>query len=102
MIIHGWANDDRLLLGCIGERAQKCYPENIQEYRQALYHYYFQSEDSLPTSQDLKLSKLRTYNACGHTPVCIGEADNGTKIRVQCDYPIHGCLVQFDKNKFQD
>jgi hypothetical protein len=103
MIIRGWADDDRLLLGCVGERVQKCYPADPHEYRIGLYHYYFGSDDSLPTSRDLNISKLHTYNACGEKPtICYGEFDNGTDVRIQCDYPIHGCLVPFDKNKFQD
>src|SRR3990172_4833018 len=41
LTVRGWAYDDRVILGCIGERVQKCYPEDKEEYRKALQHYYY-------------------------------------------------------------
>lgn len=41
LTVRGWAHDDRILLGCTGERVQKCYPEDKEEYRKALQHYYY-------------------------------------------------------------
>jgi hypothetical protein len=41
LTIRGWADDDRILLGCTGERVQKCYPEDKEEYRKKLQKYYY-------------------------------------------------------------
>jgi len=41
LTIRGWADDDRLMLGCTGERVQKCYPEDKDEYRKKLQNYYY-------------------------------------------------------------
>jgi len=41
LTIRGWADDDRVILGCIGERVQKCYPEDKDEYRKKLQKYYY-------------------------------------------------------------
>ena len=95
LVIRGWAVDHRLLLGCIGEHVSKCYPDDPQEYRQALYKYYFGSEEGLPSSDAFDFDVLRTLNACTDKPwICYGEFDNGTKMRISCDYPLHGCGVR--------
>ncbi len=101
LVIRGWAEDNRVLLGCTGERLSKCYPDNTQEYRRALYDYYFGSDEGLPTYKDLDISKMRTINACTSKPtICYGELENGTQVRISCDYPIHGCGVRsFDNYK---
>lgn len=99
LIIRGWAQDDRILLGCIGDRVSQCYPDDPKEYRNKLYDSYF-GKGNLPSSSDYNFTTLHTINACTDKPwVCYGELGNGTKIRVSCDYPIHGCGVKsFDNH----
>lgn len=41
LTIRGWADDDRLLLGCTIDRIKICYPEDQAEYRKALQKYYY-------------------------------------------------------------
>lgn len=41
LIIRGWADDDRVILGCVGEHVQECYPEDKEEYRKKLQNYYY-------------------------------------------------------------
>lgn len=95
LVVRGWAHDNRILLGCTGERQSKCYPEDPREYRISLYEYYFGSDEGLPTSKDLNISKMNTINACNGKPtICFGQLENGTKVRISCDYPIHGCGVK--------
>jgi len=102
LIVRGWTDDDRVLLGCIGERVSKCYPDDPKEYRNKLYDYYFGKND-LPSSSDYDFSALRTINACTDKPwVCYGEFDNGTKIRISCDYPIHSCGPRYFDNYTED
>ena len=63
LTIRGWADDDRILLGCIGERVQKCYPEDKEDYRKALQHYYYESE-----SEDNGTLSESDYDP--HSPRC--------------------------------
>jgi hypothetical protein len=99
LVIRGWAEDTRILLGCLGDRVEKCYPNDIQEYRKALYEYYFGRDDNLTYN----FTKTQTINACTEHQICLGEFDNGTKIRVACDYPIHDCgVVPFDRNNYNE
>lgn len=94
LIVRGWAYDDRVQLGCTGDRVSKCYPNDPKEYRNKLYDYYF-GKGNLPSSGDYDFTTLHTVNACTDKPlICYGELDNGTRIRVSCDYPIHGCGVE--------
>ena len=99
LVIRGWAEDTRILLGCLGDRVE-CYPDDPKEYRKALYDYYFEIDDDLYSGD---FTKLQTINACTEHQICLGEFDNGTKIRVDCDYPIHGCgVIPFDRNVYED
>ena len=41
LTVRGWAEDSRILLGCIGERVNLCYPEDKDEYRKSLERYYY-------------------------------------------------------------
>lgn len=41
LTVRGWAHDDRVILGCTGERVQKCYPQDRDEYRKKLQNYYY-------------------------------------------------------------
>lgn len=92
LVVRGWGEDNRILLGCTGERISKCYPEDPQEYRKKLYEHYFGSDEDLPSFKDLNISKLHILNACNYKPtICYGEFENGTQTRISCDYPIHGC-----------
>lgn len=92
LVIRGWAEDNRILLGCTGERLSKCYPDDPQEYRRVLYKYYFGPEEGLPSSGAFDFKVIHTTNACTDKPlICYGEFENGTKIRVSCDYHLHGC-----------
>lgn len=94
LIVRGWAYDDRVQLGCTDDRVSKCYPNDPKEYRNKLYDYYF-GKDILPSSGDYDFTVLHTVNACTDKPkICYGDLDNGTRIRVSCDYPIHGCGVK--------
>ena len=90
LVVRGWAEDDRLLLGCTPTRYEKCYPSDPIEYRKALYDYYF-DDSNLPSSKSVNFSSSHTISACSDKSVCFGKFDNGTKIRISCDYPIHGC-----------
>jgi len=67
LTIRGWADDDRLLLGCIGERVQKCYPEDKDEYRKKLKNYYYGSELESESEDDGILSES-DYDP--HSPRC--------------------------------
>ncbi len=70
LIIRGWTQDDRLLLGCIGDRVQKCYPQDKAEYQKLLHKYYYGNGSAIviPRSdlflqQPLKIEGLNeTYN----------------------------------------
>jgi len=95
--VRGWAEDDRVLLGCTPTRYEKCYPSDPLEYRKAMYDYYF-DESTLPSAKSFDFSSLQTINACSDKSLCFGKFDNGTKMRVSCDYPIHGCPpIVFDE-----
>lgn len=99
LIIRGWGEDDRLLLGCTPSRYETCYPSDKQEYRKALYDYHFDNVD-LPASGSFDFTSLHTINACSESQICFGKFENGTKIRVSCDYPLHGCgVLSFDDYK---
>jgi len=99
LIIRGWAEDDRLLLGCTPSRHETCYPSNPQEYRKALYDYHFDDTD-LPSSESFDFASIHVINACSGNSVCFGNFENGTKIRVSCDFPMHGCgVLPFDEYK---
>jgi len=41
LVVRGWATDSRVMLGCTGDRIQKCYPEDPTLHRNDLYEYYF-------------------------------------------------------------
>jgi hypothetical protein len=91
LVIRGWAEDNRIILGCFGDRVEKCYPSDTKEYRKVLYEYYFGKNDDFPSGN---FTKLQTINACTEHQICLGEFDNGTRIRVSCDYPVHSCGVR--------
>ncbi len=56
-------------------------------------------EKRLPSHKDLNISQMRVENACTEKPwICYGTFDNGTEIRIACDFPLHGCMIPFDKN----
>jgi hypothetical protein len=59
-------------------------------------------EMRLPSSQDYAFSKLNMSNACTSEPsICYGIFENNTAMRVQCDFPIHGCgPINFDKENY--
>ncbi|HWP52456.1 MAG TPA: hypothetical protein VNK07_00180 [Candidatus Binatia bacterium] len=100
LVVRGWAEDNRVILGCTGDRVEKCYPSDAKEYRKVLYEYYFGKNADLPSGN---FTKLQTINACTEHQICLGEFDNGTKIRVSCDYPVHGCgVVPFDELAMPD
>ena len=101
LIIRGWAEDDRLLLGCTPSRYEKCYPSDPDEYRNALYVSYFGNDIDLPSSDDFEFKTLHMLNACTDRPsICYGKFENGTQVRISCDYPIHGCgVLSFDDYK---
>jgi plastocyanin len=44
LTVRGWADDDRAIIGCRGDMAQKCFPEDKEEYRKALRYYYYEYE----------------------------------------------------------
>ena len=44
LVVRGWATDNRVMLGCMGDRVQICYPEDPSQYRNDLYEYYFGDE----------------------------------------------------------
>lgn len=99
LIIRGWGQDDRLLLGCTPSRHDKCYPSDPQQYRKALYDYHF-DDSNLPSSESFGFLSFHTLNACSENSICFGKFENGTKIRVSCDYPTHGCgVLSFDDYK---
>ena len=104
LVVRGWATDSRVMLGCTGERVQKCYPEDTAQYRNDLYEYYFGDGKGLPSSDSFDFDSLHTENACTDKPwICYGMFDNGTKTRIDCDYPLHGCGVKsFDSYKTDD
>ena len=60
LTIRGWADDDRLLLGCIGERVQKCYPEDKEEYRKKLQRYYYGFNEEPDSEINVSCMKLET------------------------------------------
>ena len=102
LIVRGWGEDDRILLGCTPSRHEKCYPSDQAEYRKILYDYYF-DDTNLISSNSFDFPLMHTINACTNQSVCFGEFENGTKIRISCDYPIHGCGVKsFDGYKQED
>lgn len=102
LMVRGWADDMRVITGCFGERYDMCYPSDKNEYRKALYGYYFGDDNDLPSSSTFEFTRLHSINGCNEKPqICLGEFDNGTKIRVACDYPIHSCLVPFDRNNYK-
>jgi len=71
-------------------------------YRVKTLDYYF-DDTSLPSSDSFDFPLMHTINACTSQSVCFGEFENGTKIRISCDYPIHGCGVKsFDGYKQED
>ena len=105
LVVRGWATDNRVMLGCTGDRIQKCYPDDSVKYRNDLYGYYFgDSKKELPSSDSFSFDSLHTQNACTDKPqICHGKFENGTQIRVSCDYPVHGCGVKsFDSYKVAD
>lgn len=102
LVVRGWAEDNRVLLGCTPTIHEKCYPSDPLEYRKSLYDYYF-DDTNLPSSKSFDFLSSYTINACSDKSVCIGVFDNGTKIRVSCDYPTHGCGVKsFDDYKVEN
>ncbi|QMU54760.1 MAG: hypothetical protein GKS07_07660 [Nitrosopumilus sp.] len=104
LVVRGWATDSRVMLGCTGERVQKCYPEDPTQYRNDLYEYYFGDEKGLPSSDSFDFTSLHTENACTDKPrICYGMSENGTKTRISCDYPLHGCGIKsFDSYKIEE
>ena len=60
LTIRGWADDDRILLGCIGERVQKCYPEDKDEYRKKLQRYYYGFNEEPDFKIDVMCMTLET------------------------------------------
>lgn len=104
LVIRGWAEDTRVLLGCLGDRIEKCYPDDPTEYRKALYDYYFGSDDNLPPSDAFDFTRLHSINVCNDKPsVCMGEFDNGTEIRIACDYHVHSCgVISFDNTTYEN
>ena len=102
LVVRGWATDDRVQLGCTPTRYEKCYPSDPFEYRKALYDYYF-DDSNLPSSKSFDFVSWRTINACSDQSICFGKFDNGTKMRVSCDYPTHGCPpIKFDEYEVAD
>jgi hypothetical protein len=58
-------------------------------------------EMRLPSHKDLNISKMRVENACTEKPwICYGIFENGTEIRIACDFPMHGCMKSFDKGNY--
>jgi hypothetical protein len=58
-------------------------------------------EMRLPSHKDLGISKMRVENFCTEKPwICYGTFDNGTEIRIACDFPMHGCMKSFDKGNY--
>ena len=56
-------------------------------------------EMRLPSYEDLNISQVRVENFCTEEPwICYGTFDNGTEIRIACDFPMHGCMKSFDKD----
>ncbi len=104
LVVRGWATDDRVMLGCPGERVEKCYPDDPTQYRNDLYEYYFGDGKGLPSSDSFDFTSLHTENACTDKPrICYGMSDNGTKTRISCDYPLHGCGIKsFDSYKIEE
>ena len=104
LVVRGWATDSRVMLGCTGERVQKCYPEDITQYRNDLYEYYFGDGKGLSPSDSFDFDSLHTQNACTDKPwICHGKFENGTQMRIACDYPLHGCGVKsFDSYKINN
>lgn len=104
LVVRGWATDSRVMLGCIGERIQKCYPEDPTQYRNDLYEYYFGDGKGLPPSDSFDFVTLHTENACTDKQrICYGKFENGIQMRIACDYLLHGCGVKsFDSYKTDD
>ena len=95
LVLRRWATDSRILLGCTGDRIQKCYPNDHVKYRNNLYDYYFGDEKDLQASDAFDFASLHTHNACTDKPwICYGKFENGTQMRISCDYPLHGCGVK--------
>ncbi len=102
LVVRGWGEDDRILLGCTQNRHEKCFPSDPQDYRKDLYGYYFGDAD-LPSSKSHNFLSFETLNACSDKSVCLGKLENGTKIRIECDYPLHGCgVLSFEDYKVAD
>lgn len=102
LVIRGWATDNRVMLDCTGGRIQKCYPDDPIQYRNDLYEYYFGEDDKdFPSHAAFNFDSLYTKNACTDKPsICYGKFENGTQMRIACDYPLHGCRVKpFDSYK---
>ncbi|MGI0041053.1 MAG: hypothetical protein ACRD94_03710 [Nitrosopumilaceae archaeon] len=96
LIIRGWAYDDRIILGCLGERVQKCYPEDKEEYRNALKHYYYGTDlepesrriESGPTTDIIESFKEKYDAVVGGTIVgCMGHKES-YPIRYQCEIQV--------------
>lgn len=90
LILRGWGEDNRVLLGCTPSRYEKCYPSDTIQYRKVLYDYYFE-ETNLPDSSSFEFARMHVINACTDQSVCFGQLENGTSIRIGCDFPLHGC-----------
>jgi len=102
LIIRGWADDDRLLLGCIGERVQKCYPEDKEEYRKALQHYYYESELESESENNLTIARelfQEKYDAVVKGTVfwCMGHKES-YPIRYQCEIQVDS-YIKYDGEK---
>lgn len=41
LTVRGWAEDDRIILGCTTERHDICYPTDRDDYRATLQRYYY-------------------------------------------------------------
>lgn len=69
--------------------------EKFEECVQIIY------EMRLPSHANLNISKVRVENFCTEKPwICYGTFDNGTEIRIACDFPMHGCMKSFDKDNY--
>ena len=104
LVVRGWAIDSRVMLGCVGDRIHSCYPDDPVQYRNDLYEYYFGDEIDLSPSDKIDFDSLHTKNGCNDKPsICYGKFENGTQMRIDCDYPLHGCKVKsFDSYKINN
>ena len=102
LTIRGWADDDRILLGCVGERVQKCYPEDKDNTGKKLQNYYYGSELESESENNLTIARelfQEKYDAVVEGTVfwCVGHKESYS-IRYQCEIQVDS-YIKYDGEK---